>query len=222
MFTVMTWQSLGIWGLEGLQKFFYATLTVWQKRGFVFTRRKSIRTTWKQFLSAFFSDCPQCGGVTGISKTKVSHIYFYMGLSILIFIMRIWHQSVYEFCLFFFLLWAEVEQVVSRTCCDHNFSRSTFGWLQTNVFLKVESFLFLKLRILENKQQGEDPATHPCLTGRVRQAFTKYGCSWDISHKTRWAIHLLFKRHVLHHFLEAIIWPIHEVNFRFALASLQM
>lgn len=62
------------------------------------------------------------------------------------------------------------------------------------------------------KQTTERRSCHPI---RVRG-------SWDLSQKTHWAMHLLLQRPVPHHFLGAVMCPIHEVNFRFLLVSLQM
>lgn len=69
---------------------------------------------------------------------------------------------------------------------------------------------------------GEALATHPCLTGRVRQSCHQVGRLSRYFPQAHRAVHLLLRRHILHRFLEVIICSIHKVDFRFLLASLQM
>lgn len=50
------------------------------------------------FLSVYFSDYPECGGVSGILKKQNLPLFFWHGLIILIPRMRILDQNVEEFC----------------------------------------------------------------------------------------------------------------------------
>lgn len=125
----MTWQSLGIWGLEGLQKIFYATINSLAKAWSCFRKEEINKNNLKTvFFQHFSLTAPSVGCERYIKNRSFPYL----------FLCGPWYSYLYnegmgpkylQILFIFLLLWAEVEQIVSRTCCDHNFSRSTLGWL---------------------------------------------------------------------------------------------
>lgn len=93
--------------------------------------------------------------------------FFQHVLIILILRMRVLDQNIEEFCFSLALGW--VGQVVSKTCCDYNFQEVPLAdFADTWISKSLITPILKKCTFLANNQQGEDPATYSCLTGKVR------------------------------------------------------